>query len=116
MKKKPNLAVPINSSRMSLLQKIVERTDMKNIKLLQKEKISFHNEIKQKGGLIKWAKSQSQYRKILNKANPGRYKNSVNKVVPLKKDSTTNLTKATKSNAGLLMKKSKIDKIKIDKI
>ncbi len=35
------------------------------MKLSTKEKISFYDEIKQKGGIEKWAKSQPQYKRIL---------------------------------------------------
>lgn len=97
--------------KASFLQRIVKSNNPNNIQLTRKEERRFQNQIEQTGGLVNWAKSQSQYIKILEKANPDRYKVSINKGIPLIKDSTGKLSINTKRNLNSFMKESKIDKI-----
>ncbi len=88
----------LDERRRKLLQKIAKTTDMRSVVLSEKEKISFRNEIKQKGGLIKWARAQSQ-------------KDSIDKGTPPKKYLTKNRPKTIGRNIDSFMKESKIDKI-----
>jgi hypothetical protein len=53
--------VLLNASRRRLIRKIYKSTNTKNIHLSKKENSRFIDEIKQKGGLDNWAKSQTQY-------------------------------------------------------
>lgn len=53
----------LDERRSRLLRKIAKSNNTKNVKLSDKERRSFINEINQKGGLVKWAESQSQYKK-----------------------------------------------------
>ncbi|MBT7556494.1 hypothetical protein HN615_06175 [Candidatus Woesearchaeota archaeon] len=102
----------LEERRRRLLRKIAETTDIKNVKLSGKEKTSFHDEIKQKGGLIKWAKSKSYYIKILKKDDPSRHKAPIDKETPpKKKKATSKLSKNTKRSPNSFMRVSKIDKI-----
>jgi hypothetical protein len=55
----------LNARRRGLLRKIAKSNNTKNVKLSDKERRSFINEISQKSSLIEWAKSQSQYKKII---------------------------------------------------
>jgi hypothetical protein len=51
----------LNESRRRLIRKIYKSTNTKNIKLSEQENSRFIDEIKQKGSLDNWAKSQTQY-------------------------------------------------------
>ena len=57
----------LNARRRSLLSKIAKSNNTKDVKLSGKERRSFINEINQKGGLVKWAEYQSQYKGIINR-------------------------------------------------
>jgi hypothetical protein len=53
-------------SRVTLLRKIIE-VEIKiglGVNFTKKEKLAFENEIKQKGGMLKWAKFQPEYELI----------------------------------------------------
>lgn len=100
---------PLNEKREKLLRKIARTTDKKNIALSGKEKISFHDEIKQKGSIIKWAKSQPQYKKILKELRSRA--TFINKKTPPEKNSTNNFPKVIKRDISSFMKELKIDQI-----
>ena len=92
----------LNRIRKVLLRKIAKTTDIKNMKLSRKQKTLFHDEIRRKGGIEKWAQSQSQYKKILKKFGPGRYKDSIGKGMPPEKDPTRNQPKTIKREKRLI--------------
>jgi hypothetical protein len=57
----------LRDRRSRLLRKIAKSNSTKNVKSSVQEWRSFKNEINQKGSLIKWAESQSQYKEIINR-------------------------------------------------
>jgi len=55
----------LRDRRSRLLRKKAKSNNTKNVKLSDKERRSFKNEISQKTSLIEWAESQSQYKIII---------------------------------------------------